>query len=235
MAPPRQEFCKRGHRIADHEYIFPNGRRSCRLCRYEWKLERNKRAAALRPPKIPKVSAEVLPELHGVDRRKLAAIRTWATRRSRYGSAGMSAEALARIRENGRRCIRFATRVKQRLSPTCRRGHSLSGSNLRIYGFVQRIKGRVYVSRKRHCLACEKLRSSNFRPEVVALHDKYYLSTYRRLREQMIAAHPDKGGTSRRFDRARKALKSFEMKEQTWYTQHSMKPPSIKHRKAEAA
>jgi hypothetical protein len=244
MAPPRQECCKRGHRIADHAYVFPSGRRSCRLCRLVWKRARNARMSAehqARREAKRLAQMPTLPDVHGEGRRQRAARLAWARRRAKYGPSGMSLDALARSRANGHRLIVHTHRVKRPLSPTCRRGHRLAGPNLRIYFFRDKRNGRQY--RQRRCGQCERLRSRG-RPEWIEhggvrvslmAHDAWFVQQEAALRAAMIAAHPDKGGTARKFMTARTALGRFYGRETAWYAEYGFTPPGTRAMRAAIA
>lgn len=68
-----------------------------------------------------------------------------------------------------------------------------------------------------------------------AVHDAFCITEHAHLRGVMIAAHPDKGGTSRRFIVARKALLAFEDAERRWYAQYGLTVPACLERKQRAA
>jgi hypothetical protein len=142
--------------------------------------------------------------------------KAWATKRERYGPSGTSPELSRRLAEALRQQPWHWERAHQTL---CQRGHV--------------ILGRAPDGR-RYCTECIKLRRRGGRPEWVqhgevrisiAAHDAYYLRTLSILRHRMLAAHPDKGGTTKRFIDARKRHDVFIQSEAMWYRGHGLKPP----------
>ena len=209
----------------DDPYIYPDGARACRQCRAIWKrahnamikarhaVERRQRLDA-RPP-LPPVP-------YGVPSRVVAARRTWAVRRTRYGPSGTSPDKLLALRARSRLLIRYAiahrpTRV------TCRQGHLLTPTNTRVSIFRDQRNGRWY--QRRTCRFCERARRCR-RPMwidhagvrlSIRVHDHWYYLQLRTLTRVMMAAHPDKGGTSRAFIKAREARQKFFLREVQWY------------------
>ena len=226
MPPPRRDFCKRGHRIGDNPYVFPDGARACRQCRAIWKRARNDRIKAqhaverqqrldARPP--------LSPVPYGVSSRVLAARRTWAVRRTRYGPSGTSPEKLPALIARSKLLIRYALAHPKPTRTNCRRGHQLTTANTRVSRFQDQRNGRWY--QRRVCRTCERMRAGQ-RPAwvdhagvrvSVLVHDRWYLTHWRALTGAMLAAHPDKGGTSRAFITARQVRERFLQEQGQWY------------------
>lgn len=59
----------------------------------------------------------------------------------------------------------------------------------------------------------------------IDVHDGFFQRETARLRQTMIAAHPDKGGTAAKFRLAHRRWKNFEVTEQAWYAQYGLRPP----------
>lgn len=144
--------------------------------------------------------------------------RAWITRREQYGASGLSARGVSQIAAlNRRRRVRGYG-----LKTHCKRGHAFTDANTLVSAGV------------RYCRACKALRERG-RPLWVAVagarvslaaHDAYYLRERQRLRDVMVAAHPDKGGTSKRFLAARAAYEAWMAREAVWYAAVSVAPPT---------
>jgi len=156
--------------------------------------------------------------------RTTAAKRAWVTRRERYGDNGFTDDGVERQRQSIARLS-----VVQRTQTHCKRGHAFTQANTYVF---RRANG----STSRICRACVAERQRG-RPTWIErhgvrisllAHDQFYLRELRRLTEAMIAAHPDKGGTSRKFIDARKAIERFKATEATWYAAYGVSAPSTK-------
>lgn len=124
----------------------------------------------------------------GESMRQIAARKAWATRRDRYGASGMAPETCARMSAAARQ--RVLTKGNQHSKkPKCRHGHSLTDA----YQYVRH--GRV----QRQCRLCVQLCSIRRR---TARRQRVHLAA---LRQAMILAHPDHGGTARKFREAYRA------------------------------
>lgn len=151
--------------------------------------------------------------------RQIAAMLGVARLRARYGN-----------RWSFQRRTGHTSHHPYRTQTHCKRGHAFTPEN--TYVFHNRKTG----WRVRHCRQCTRLRQGlTARPMWVELngvrisirvHDRWYRAQLRRLRRQMIAAHPDKGGTTRRFDQALKQLARFKASEQEWYRRVTLMPPT---------
>jgi hypothetical protein len=104
--------------------------------------------------------------------------QAWAVRKQKWPS-GISSEALARARTR--------RRLDSKLARTCRRGHRWTGANTIIRAGGSRL-----------CRACLTLRSHRAR------WTKHHRRKIEALRQAMLDAHPDKGGTAARFREARR-------------------------------
>lgn len=214
----RKTHCKYGHALAD-AYLGKDGSRSCRQCQAR---RSSKYYEGKRPADDVAIAA--------VTGASLKLQRIWATRRRHFGDSGMSARSLSHIRR-----IASRSAQKKRSKTHCRRGHKLSGANLYINPGTQ----------YRQCRTCIALRwrqrpgfvqEGTVRISVVA-HDAFYRREYHRLRDAMIAAHPDKHPgrkvSTGPFIRARQALKDFIATEREWYARYYLKVPT-EDRKREA-
>lgn len=136
----------------------------------------------------------------------------WVTRRAKYGASGMSAEGLAAQQATQRR----------RRRGWCKRGHRLTPDNV------------LRTSRGRTCRACNIARSRrrhqqqrlSSRPAWVEVrgvrmsveaHDAACLAEGRALWTRMLNAHPDRGGTQRKFEAARRRWDRWLATETAWY------------------
>lgn len=161
----------------------------------------------------------------------VGAQRSWARRRLRYGDHGVSPQGIARLRVAGQR-TQHAAALARRNATHCKRGHRFTSTN--TYYWPSR---RGY----RLCRACtiarkRRARSKNSRPIAciapdgtkiyILPHDRYYHREVQRLKTRMMNAHPDRGGTVRRFERAMQALKQFKAREAAWYAEFNLLPPT---------
>lgn len=105
----------------------------------------------------------------------------------------------------------------------CKRGHRFTKMN-------------TFTTRRgfRQCRTCRDLLRRG-RPLFVEqggvkvyinAHDRFFAHRHRQLRHQMIAAHPDKGGTTRQFMQARSALDRFIREEAMWYAALNLHRPA---------
>jgi hypothetical protein len=154
--------------------------------------------------------------------------RAWITRRARYGKSGYTPQGLASV------TTQFAVAALQGNANAqkthCKRGHPFTPQNT-----LRTTQGRV-------CRACKALRERG-RPTWVdhqgvrvsiAAHDTFYRARHAQLRQAMVVAHPDAGGTAKRFIAARKAQQAFEAEEQRWYAVYGLKPPTRRSRRRRA-
>ena len=155
----------------------------------------------------------------GVSPRQIGAKKMWAARKEKYGPSGL------RDRE------KYCEHLRQRPRNTkthCKYGHLLVGDNL----YLRQRELRV----ERICRRCAERRHKKIqeRPEWVIVdnckvsietHDSFALTRFAQLRSAMIYAHPDKGGTSHKFIKARKQLQTFVKNEQEWYRRAQMPMP----------
>lgn len=158
--------------------------------------------------------------LAGLSNYSIGAMKAWATKRKRYGENGIP--DTKRFSEQMRR-----RSAKQRKTH-CKYGHLLLGDNIRI-----RRRGN---RSERVCRLCNNRRSRGprNRPEWVVVsgcrvsieaHDSFTLAQFFKLHKAMLDAHPDKGGTSNKFIKARKALQTFITEEKKWYASVGVTPP----------
>ena len=152
-------------------------------------------------------------------------MKAWATKRQRYGDAGVSADARARLAA--------ATKGRPRKT-TCRQGHEFSPANTRHYTHPN-------GTRRRICRACLSIRKRG-RPEWIEVdgvriclgaRDRFYLATMRRLRQQLVDAHPDNPntrGTAAKFRAVKKVIDRFQATEAEGYAAIGYRPPSLKRR-----
>lgn len=213
MPTPRQELCKRGHRIADNPYISPRtGHRTCRQCRQIWKREQgNKHRTYLSQPGLVPTG--------GLPWRTAWAKYLMVLRQIRYGTTPTEKQV-----ESGKRLgAQYGT--PQRFTTHCQRGHEYAkGDNLRWTS-----------AGGRQCRSCDRIRG-NTRPLwvkdqgvriSVRAHDTFYRRAWQKLRRAVLAAHPDVGGTAAKFIKARKAEQTFLTREAVWYEQYSITPPAL--------
>ena len=196
--------CKRKHAYREHGIVRADGRQQCRLCRAASNRRRQQRPGLA-----------IAGESTAVRRAR----RAWITKRERYGESGMSAAARAKMQIVGRLS---STATRPPLS-RCKRGHELTPDNLYWYG------------RRRWCKKCARLRQRG-RPEWIETdrgrvsliaHDRFYVSEFRRLKFAMIAAHPDAGGRSTMFIKAKKAFDRFREEQAEWYAAAKWRPPRV--------
>lgn len=149
-----------------------------------------------------------------------------AERLTKYGPTGRSADGLAAARACAR--IHFGARhARLRQMTACKRGHPFTPENT-----YRDAKG---CRACRTCVRAAKRRYRTGRPDwierdggvriSIAAHDRFYRLRHQQLRARMIAAHPDKGGTSAKFIAARKALARFDGEETAWYADVHLTPP----------
>jgi len=104
--------------------------------------------------------------------------QAWALRKQKWPS-GISAAALDRARTR--------RRLRSKQVRTCRRGHRWTDANTIVRAGGSRL-----------CRACLTLRAHHAR------WTKHHRRKVEALRQAMLAAHPDKGGTAARFREARR-------------------------------
>lgn len=148
-----------------------------------------------------------------------AAVRAgWQTRRHRYGTRGISEEAVEVV-------AGALARQRHKRKTTCLRGHAMTPDNV------------LKAGKGRQCRACNRLRSkarrqrltqaqAGGRPEWVtvgtarvhlATHDAFVIAQGRPLWTRMLDAHPDRGGTQRKFEAARRQWDRWLAQETAWY------------------
>ena len=135
----------------------------------------------------------VAPIPHGLTPRQLGARISWAKRREKYGQNGLTADGLRRLQASTRR-NGLALRQER-----CHRGHKLSGDNVCVW------RG------GRKCKSCCRIWYGQRRQR--RTHQAWASAEARRLKQAMLAAHPDRGGTSAAFVRARHAYERFRQQE----------------------
>jgi DNA topoisomerase IB len=126
---------------------------------------------------------------HGKTRRQIGALIMWAKRRARdMWVSGFSPAGHAAMRTKAQRRVR--TRGNQHtFQQKCKHGHSLADAyTYTRNGVMQRVC--------RMCVRLKDLARARRRAEDRILPE---------LRARMLAAHPDRGGTSREFHSAHKA------------------------------
>jgi hypothetical protein len=221
--PTREELlakrstCERGHDLAVHGKLAKPRRTwylACRLCfnmaRRSWRHQQHEPGLVASGVNIPQRKAR-------------------ATRLEKYGPTNCSPEGHAVHQTVGRRNFAIV-HARKRAQTRCIHGHEFNEHN-------------TYISKKGHrqCRACRNnsqrerkkfLRGE--RPEWVivgkgrvslAAHDAFVTSAHEQLRAQMIAAHPDKGGSTRAFIVAQKKLNAFVASEVEWYAGVNVAPP----------
>lgn len=114
----------------------------------------------------------------GVSVRSYAATIAWARRRDRFGVSGATPEGAAARAQNLASTWEQA-RIRARSRRTCRQGH--------VY---------TVIASRRYCGVCRRLRRHQARRLQLA---QQHLA---RLKAAMIALHPDRGGSARRFRKA---------------------------------
>lgn len=213
----RKEVCKNGHRrTIENTRVVQSGKYLQRFCRDCERERWPKRYAASLPPGLVKA---------GMSNKQIGMQKWWADARRKHGDKGYSAEEIELRRQRGRVIGRLAT---PSLRTHCKkRGHPLTAGNVVVQGG------------KRLCRACREIRQRG-RPAwldvkgvrvSIEAHDAYFLARWKALRSVMVAAHPDKGGTSRKFRKAKQALDAFMDAERMWYAAVQLDPPISGHRR----
>jgi len=131
-------------------------------------------------------------------------------------------------------------------STQCKRGHAFTRQNT-SYAWSKR-GTRIQVCRACRRLNWHRRRGRDVRPAwalptsqptarvSIAAHDRFHLREWRKLRDAMIAVHPDRGGTSAQFVQARRAFERFMSAEKKWYAAVNLPPPDRQcHARAAAA
>lgn len=210
----RRCTCKRGHDRRTNGQPTRNASGGwflrCRVCARTWRTDRTRMRQL--------AGGLVIATGEELTNRQIAARLIVAKRLERFGPSQQSAEGL----ERRRRAIAARRAVR------CRRGHSFTPENIYIDGGRRRCKTCVLERQRQRPLwaASGQARIS------IAAHDAFYRRQHTQLRDAMIAAHPDKGGTPRAFIAARRALDRFVKDEAAWYAAYNLRPPL---RKAAAA
>lgn len=165
--------------------------------------------------------ADALPVRAGLTLRQIQALKAWATKRVRYGDSGRSEAGRVRHQVALQACFAAGNHNNARKTH-CKRGHLYTPAN-------------TYRDHKgaRNCVTCRRIgrpawvEQDGCRISITA-HDRYYRREYMRLREEMIAAHPDKSRrrTSAAFIAARRRLEQFLDAERQWYALCDLKPPT---------
>lgn len=119
-------------------------------------------------------------------------IAAWKLRKEKFGpSGGMGSGAHWKPRK---------TRQK---NTHCKRGHRFTDKNVTIRSVKNKKTGKYYIQRS--CIECRKLYNAARRTSTQA-------TDYAKLRQAMIDAHPDKGGSSAKFIAAKQRLDAFKRK-----------------------
>lgn len=128
---------------------------------------------------------------HGL--REHGATIQWATRRETFGPSGMRDEVVAKRAKQMR-----AINQRKRQLRTCRRGHRWTVENTVTYPSKPGV---------RYCRACQQVREG--RRRWVASVERPRLAS---LKQAMLDAHPDRGGTSLKFmDARRRYLRALKV------------------------
>lgn len=164
---------------------------------------------------------------YGVTRRSWMARVAAMTKREKNGGAQTSGDEFGRRQRLARLNAKRRTGTRKAL---CVRGHAMTKDNTYWY----RVKrGRQAGMLRRMCRACVLVRTGRRPPFVemdgvkvsVRAHDRWFLRERKKLLKVVVDAHPDKGGTSRKFIAARKALDAFVAEEQRWYARLGLSVP----------
>lgn len=131
MHNKHKTHCLRGHElIGVNIYMTPTGRRQCRLCINERAKQRRRERGQL--------------VLEGdVSLRRTKAIKSWITRRERYGEKGLSDTGYKKLKESAPKTNQHTYQRR------CKRGHSLTDA------YTYNRNGR----RQRQCRVCSMLRT----------------------------------------------------------------------------
>lgn len=214
--------CRRGHLLtAENICQWRLTARLCRICHLQWKRDYYHRM------KPVEVSTALVPR-----DRSPRAQKALATKLMRYGPTLLSDRGRLVAQENGRRnqhhpARRMARRVR------CKYGHVLSGANIRLWT----PKGKRTTARI--CKVCERNRGrmrSGRRGWLeletgridIGAHDQFYLAERKRLRDRLVACHPDRrqaGMSNRPAQRAARAYANFLEREKRWYAALGVEPP----------
>lgn len=199
---PRRPPCQ------DVTHRFRAGTLVCLTCK----------AARQRRHRAANNGAAIVPA--GLSVMQAAAHRAWATRRQRYGDVGVPAATRAQFA-----AALTGQRIAARPRNECRKGHPLVGENVLLND------GRV---RCRICRRASQRRQT--RPLWVTVHggrisleahDATVQRELGRLKAALVAAHPDKGGTSSRFIAAKRAYDTCVARERAWYAAYGIAPPRL--------
>lgn len=154
----------------------------------------------------------------GLSVMQAAAHRAWATRRQRYGDTGVPEVTRAQFA-----AALTGRRIAARPGNECRHGHPLVGSNVLLnHGTI----------RCRTCRRASQRRET--RPAWITVaggrisldaHDAAVQRELGRLKAALLAAHPDKGGTSAKFVAAKRAYDTAVQRERAWYAAFHIAPP----------
>ena len=158
-------------------------------------------------------------------------ILRWATRREKHGRSGFTPAALEALRTRRK----YGTHLKS----VCKRGHRFTDKSTRWRTRRRKDNGEFYKTRE--CSICERERNirrrrAQQRPHTIMhenvqinirVHDDFVQRRWRLLRKRRLAAHPDAGGTSRKFRLATEELEKFMQIEAAWYQQYGLTLPKL--------
>lgn len=194
-------------------HIGKNGVWACLTCNRAY--QKNRRAQ--------KLGGQIVPD--GKTMHQIGAERMWARRRDAGGISQQHSDKLRQALNE-----RYARDGAYQLKRThCKRGHEWNTHNTR---WASGRNGR----KKRVCLRCKALVERG-RPDWITkdkvrisikAHDEWFTKEHERLRQEMMQAHPDKGGAHVKFINARKRLQQFFDSEVKWYVQFELLPPKVK-------
>lgn len=205
--------CRRGHAYSEFGYF--NGKQVvCLQCRRDGKNRRSREKAGLAGEGL------IQGELDKSAFLSIQLKKAWVRRKEKWGEVGMPAETAEKVaQQTSDRLRRDGHHMAKKTH--CVRGHRFREGSYRLY------RGR------RICLECSR------RPKWVVhegvktnlrLKDKFFRIHYRSLKIDLINAHPDKGGTDRKFQNVQRKLDFFLARERRWYKEANVPMPSLKIR-----
>jgi hypothetical protein len=141
-----------------------------------------------------------------------------------------------------------ASADRRRTKETCTRGHPFDETNTiqtgrqRVCRACSRVRQREYRTQRRLAEAVRvalvptrptrpvplprpRWRQLGEACVSIEAHDQFALARWTALRAAMLAAHPDRGGTVRGFERALAAFRTFVKDEDAWYERVLLRPP----------
>jgi len=161
----------------------------------------------------------------GLSARQYGAKIAWARRRAKYGENGLTPLGKEKLSRLWGRMAHWSSKKTH-----CKQGHPFSKTNTKL------MPGKKPGTFRRRCIACDSQRNRK-RPRwamignarvCIFAHDKFYERSVHRLRKLRSAAHPDCGGTTKKFQAAWTTLKEFIDLEVQWYKQFNLAPPRLK-------